>query len=713
MTSTLYVDVFPVDPQALPQLFAYSAKTISDDSASIGGKLAYRLRNKFGGNWIWCNNQLVSDVQVPETRLREHLRELWANEGLLKNVQHISARPSWIPSAWDQAEFAARGLLANYQSEIRRILDPKKMPFGKVRVDRDYNLRGWVVNNTPAISISVASNINHTQNLSQYASSLTNLQNLVGLTALVPTKEFKGEIVEVSGTVADKRDWLLSVSQDNMTRNLIQRAPDNEPTIKIETRTSKYIYIASMLRPIVRMEDLQRFNVNPRQVSRVLRLDPEARYALVREIAGIGKKYNIITNSFDSSTSPQAFLTAKDVGFTAELKVGKGHIVRAGQRVYWSLERYGLFNRATAFPDKDHPIRVGVINASPESSRNALRYFLGKLKTALEKLGFSLESVSVDGQRQQKIERLSRASLENAVNQLEPEQPDLLLALFPGDSGQEQQDDDGDSMYHVLKSHTIRRNIPSQVVYEDTFTDDYAMDNIALGILAKTRNIPFVLAQPLPYADIVVGIDIARRKKQKLSGSVNATAIARIYFNDGQFLRYVIHDAPLDGETIPPSVLRSLFPLKEFQGKRVVVHRDGLFRGEEKPALKNWAKQIGAEFHLVEVVKSGAPRLYQQASGVDKPDKGGAFKLGDTEAFLVSSPPPFKSSTPRPLQIRTEPTFPIERAIHSVLSLTLLHYGSVREPRLPVTIHYSDKIAELSLLGIKPKDLEGDTPFWL
>lgn len=98
------------------------------------------------------------------------------------------------------------------------------------------------------------------------------------------------------------------------------------------------------------------------------------------------------------------------------------------------------------------------------------------------------------------------------------------------------------------------------------------MDNIVLGLLAKTGNIPFVLAKPLPYTDVVVGIDIARRAKQKLVGSVNATAIARIYFDDGRFLRYVIHDAPIEGETIPPKVLRSLFPLKEFQGKRVIRH---------------------------------------------------------------------------------------------------------------------------------------------
>ena len=715
MSSTTYVDVFPVTSQSLPLLFAYTIKAVSDDLAAIGGKLAYRLKNKFGGNWIWCANQILSDKQIQDGAAKDFLRELWGKEEeSLKDVQSITGNSNWKSSAWEQGDFAARGLLANFQNEIRKILEPKKQDFGKIRIDRDYSLRGWAINDAPAVSINVSSNIFHTQLLTQYATGLTDPQDLIGMMVVVTAKGFKGEIVEVTGKLGELREWLLGKSTDEFTRNAIKRAPDDELTVRIETRTSKYIYIASMLRPIVRMGDLQRFGANPRQVSKALRLDPMVRYTLVREIAAIGKNHGIIADSFDTESAPQAFLSAKDVEFVPELKVGKGQIHREGQRLYQSLERYGLFSRSSAFPDKSHAIRVGIINASPQSSQESLMKFLGELKSALEKLDFSIESVKVDGQRQQKLERLSRASLENAVNRLESEKADILLVLFPGDAGQEQQeDDDDDSMYHALKSITIRRGIPSQVVYEDTFTENYAMDNIALGILAKTRNIPFVLAKPLPYADIVVGIDIARRKKEKLAGSVNATAIARIYFSDGQFLRYVIHDAPIEGETIPPKVLRSLFPLKEFQDKRVVIHRDGLFRGEEKPTLKDWASQIQSEFHLVEVVKSGAPRLYQQAGTIDKPPKGTAFKLNETEAFLISSPPPFKGSTPRPLQIRSEQGFPIEKAIHSVLSLTLLHYGSVREPRLPVTIHYSDKIAELSLLGIKPKDLEGDTPFWL
>lgn len=714
MSVNLFVDVFPVNIESIPPLFAYSIKAIVDDLSSVGGKLAYRLKNKFGGNWIWCNGQIIGDKEIAENILRTHLRELWEKENNLKDIQSITPNPTWKPLASEIGDFAARGLLANYQAEIRKILDPKRQNFGKIRIDRDFSLRGWAVGDKPAVSISVSSNIVHTQNLVEYALGIKDPHELMNMMVVVDLKDFKGEICEITGKLSEQREWLISKSADETTRNLIKHAPDDELTVKIATRTNKYVYIASMLRPIVRMGDLKRFGVNSRQVAKALKLDPMVRFTLVREIAAIGKKHKIITDSFDTKTASNIFLTTKEVGFIPELRVGNNQIHQGSQRIYQSLQKYGLFSRSPLFPDKNHPIKIGVINASPEASQDSLKNFLGKLKSAIDSLGFSIESVKIEGQWQQKIERLTRANLENAVNRVEPHKPDILLVLFPGDAGQEQADDDDeDSMYHALKSHTIRHGLPSQVVYEDTFKEEYAMDNIALGILAKTRNIPFVLAKSLPYADVVVGIDIARRQKKKLSGSVNATAIARIYFGDGQFLRYVIHDAPIDGETIPSKVLRDLFPMKEFQGKKVIIHRDGLFRGEEKQALKNWASEIKSEFLLVEVIKSGAPRVYQQTTTIDKPAKGTAFKLNPNEAFLVSSPPPFKGSTPRPLHIRTDGNFSIEKAIHSVLSLTLLHYGSVREPRLPVTIHYSDKIAELSLLGIKPKDLEGDMPFWL
>ena len=253
----------------------------------------------------------------------------------------------------------------------------------------------------------------------------------------------------------------------------------------------------------------------------------------------------------------------------------------------------------------------------------------------------------------------------------------------------------------------------------DTMRNRYAMPNVVLGIVGKTGSIPYVLEKPLEYADVVVGIDIARRPKERLDGSVNVAAVARIYLSNGEFVKYVLHDEPIDGETLPPELLQNMFPSSEFGGKRVVIHRDGLWRGKEKRILVDWAEEIGATFHLVEVIKSGAPRLYSCRSfergpdGVGQPEKGTTLKLSPREAIIASTPPSSDNATTRPLRIRTESSLTIEEALHSVMSMTLLHYGSVRQPRLPVTVHYSDEIAGLALMGVKPRDLVGKKLYWL
>lgn len=93
--------------------------------------------------------------------------------------------------------------------------------------------------------------------------------------------------------------------------------------------------------------------------------------------------------------------------------------------------------------------------------------------------------------------------------------------------------------------------------------------------------------------------------------------------------------------------------------------------------------------------------------------KGAAFRLNDQEVLLVSSLPPWTNTTPAPLHIRTQAPLSIEEALHSVLTLTLLHYGSIRAPRLPITTHYSDKMASLALRGIRSLASEGVLPYWV
>ena len=453
---------------------------------------------------------------------------------------------------------------------------------------------------------------------------------------------------------------------------------------------------------IVRMEDMGRFKLNAQQALRGLRIEPDARSRLIRAISDLVKENNLVSNAFNSSQSPRAFIPESAIGFKPELRFGNDQRRQANDRTLLSdLRSCGLFLKSPKFNGK--AIRIASINAMQRMSTSD---FQSLLKQEIEGLGFKAEFVA-----EREVTTGARADMEKAINVFEPLSPDIILAFF---RGQPIEEEDESGIYNVFKSLTVGRGIPSQVIYDTTIDKYFAMANIVLGVLSKVGNVPFVLAEPLPYADLVVGIDIARQKKRRLAGSMNATAIARIYFANGEFVRYVIHDAPLEGETIPESALQSLSPVNEFKGKRVVIHRDGYFRGAEKQSLRNWAQQIGATFYLVEVIKTGTPRLYSSVGAViGQPPKGSAFRLSDTEAFLVSSLPPFSNATPQPLHVRTESPLTIEQAIHSILSLTLLHYGSLRLPRLPVTIHYSNRIAYMALQGIKPKDLEGNVPFWL
>lgn len=241
------------------------------------------------------------------------------------------------------------------------------------------------------------------------------------------------------------------------------------------------------------------------------------------------------------------------------------------------------------------------------------------------------------------------------------------------------------------------------------------MKNILLGILAKTGTIPYILAHPIDYTDLIVGLDVSRQQKRNLSGTINAAAMARIYFNNGELLRYSIRDAMLEGEIIPSHILQDIFPMREFSGKRVIIHRDGDLPSQEKESLIRWAEEIDAIFYFVEIIKNNNPRLYgmEKNEKVVNAPKGSIFKMSEREALLVSSEFPANLGTPRPLKIRSHHPLPLKQALHSVLSLTLLHYGSERLPRLPVSTYYADKISTMASRGLRPFNSDGSIPFWL
>lgn len=313
----------------------------------------------------------------------------------------------------------------------------------------------------------------------------------------------------------------------------------------------------------------------------------------------------------------------------------------------------------------------------------------------------------------------ARAELERAINQLATLSPDIVLIFLPmGDRTAD--NDNGGSLYQLAYSQLLRRRIASQVVYADTLErveHNQILNQVIPGVLAKLGNLPFILAEPLDIADYFIGLDISRATKTKLSGTMNACASVRLYGKQGEFVRYRLEDALLEGEEIPQRLLERLLPAAELEDKTVLIYRDGSFCGQEVSHLLERARAINSRFILVECRKSGVPRLYNLTQKIlTAPESGLALCLSSHEAILVTTKVSENVGLARPLRlIIQEQGYPasIEQVIETTLKLTMLHHGALKAPRLPMPIYGADRMAYLRLNGIYPSILEGERQFWL
>jgi argonaute-like protein implicated in RNA metabolism and viral defense len=164
-------------------------------------------------------------------------------------------------------------------------------------------------------------------------------------------------------------------------------------------------------------------------------------------------------------------------------------------------------------------------------------------------------------------------------------------------------------------------------------------------------------------------------------------------------------------------MLAALLPDAWLAGKRSILHIHGRLRRDESRALGAREADLDATFLTVEVEGKLVPRLYALDNGrIIAPPWGTAFLANDHEALLLTSSAP-GDATPQPLHVRIDPdalpAFTLEQAIESLVAFTVLHYGVLQLPRLPVTLHHADLIAASAERGILPVPAEGAMPFWL
>jgi hypothetical protein len=698
-----FVEVFPILLENLPPLTAYRVQIDTDDPAVVqaargfGGKLAYRLRAALPGNWVWVNSRLLTDTPPNPARLIMAVENARREQSTLyKHLDSIEEDFGWAATPEAIASYVVRGPLAMLEGRISEALASTTFPLRNARVEREHRARAWVVDHHPALSLSVVSRLIYEPSLQTYAEGLDKITQLAGLWVSDKTSRLQGEILKVVGQVEEHRERLIGLSQREAMRHIIANAPGDHWVLRVQAGRNEYDYVADALQLLIRLEDVHRFDVTPAHMEKALHLKPGLRAEMVKVVSNVIKEAGIIGNAYSVQNAPHLF---HESARSANMQYTPNRVrPYEPSQVGAHVQSLGLHRRLPRFDE--HPVRVTVINALTENVGD----FLIALSRAMEReFNFRLEVV-----RERNMRVISQTNMESAVRLMQKEQFDLVLVFLPDEI--EGADDEGVEARYV-KAQTIGRGLPCLTIHESTLNKPETMYNIITGILARAGNVPYLLETPPDYADLIVGLDwltVRRKDTDHLVG------MSRIYGADGRLLRYIVAGGRVqEGEGIPETVLARLLPATFMEGAAVILHHDGAYGRDVLRALGSWEAEIDANFYPVELNQSGVPRLYAlQGRKIDPAPRGTTFRLNDCEAFLLSSTSPY-DATPQPIHIHTEAPLPIETAIQSVLHMTMFHYGALKTPKLPVTIHNAEFIAQGIARGVFPEDAEGSVAFWL
>jgi hypothetical protein len=124
---------------------------------------------------VWTGHRIITDNPQTSGEIMHVIEELWQEQPeIFSSLHAIDQDPEWQPTAQAEADFAARGLLTDLDPEIRQLLAAKAQDLGRVHVELVYEVRGWVVDGQPAVSISIASRLLSKEDVKAYAGRLVN-----------------------------------------------------------------------------------------------------------------------------------------------------------------------------------------------------------------------------------------------------------------------------------------------------------------------------------------------------------------------------------------------------------------------------------------------------------------------------------------------------------------------------------------------------------
>ena len=691
MESTIKTEFFSIDKDKIPELFIYKIDSSSANIKQIGGKLKYKLNKIFNNNifgWNSENDLLVSDLNIPN--INDLLEKLWGDGfQFLRNIIPVKNNIDNISIS----EYVASYIESKYKKELSNLQENyrRNNSNNNFCVNLIIDFRAWNINNEPYISIRVRNRIIYASDLSYYYHNENNKIEGMQVVVIPAFSDYNsvGTITQVYGELKNDGERLYKAAKNEKLKKLIQnnmRENPDEPVVhlKFSSGGKEYEYVMEALKPVIR-EDTKFKTTELSDTTKKFKIYPDVRYNIILHIYDIIKKSGFFKGNLDDIKRREVFKKLPEGYWNPKIKVGNN--ISTVYRPYFMklLIDNGIYLKNEKF--KDNKIKILVIN---DSKKNIDDY--------LKNIEITFKQLKIETDIIKKFNG-NFDSLYNEINKYV-----FNIMLFIGDY------DFNDKDYFRYKSMLLSRNIQSQFLTFKSLDNKYSTANIVLGILGKTGNIPFILDNE-KYADYIVGIDISREKKKNNAGTRNIAAMTRIYSHDGTMIKYKILSDTIDGETIPVETLYKIYMDDELKNKEVIFHRDGPFRGNEIKVLNEIASRLNSKFYFIEINKRNTPRLYKSENGkIYNPDIGTCLDMGNNEYIIITSET--KIGTVQPLRVKFY-NISFENGMRSIYNLISMHYGSLKRPKIPITIHYSDKISYYALRGILPANTEGNVPFWL
>lgn len=696
-----FAEIFPIAVDHLPALrtyhVAFEDETHVQIRRRIGKRLARALTVLLGSRWLWIDNRLVTDAAPDSVHLMLALDHARAELGhYASSVLALEEDYRGQIDARTTAEWVVRGPLTDLTDTIHAALDSVGIHLPCVMVEREFWARPWVVGDQPAVSLSVISRLLYEDTPTALAAAHGSSDGLIGLPVILRIDGRQGYIERVLGHLGEHRPRLLTAQTPPALQEYIADAPDSTLVVRVNFDDGEALTLpADALWLEVRPESASVFGFTRLQVEHALQTSPAQCAALVRIVADVLKQVRLIGNAYSIQNAREYF---SDEQPAVAVAFGSG-----GPRPFdftRTPSDVATFGMAAPRAEAASTIRAALLNAlEDDTAAEDVSLFAEALRRQIVKdFGYGLEIAHEARLRVPAPENVS-----NAARVLAKHKTDVLIAVLPDEAFKHAID--GEIPARALEIQALARDLPCCVLPASIVHQPEAMHAVIVGLLARVGHLPYVLADPIPYADRVVGLSLFRVTQR---GKLHLAGIARLFRADGVPLGTFAAAIPAADEySVLTKLIPQLLPAMLLQGKRTLIHHDGILSTRVADALRNHAVSIRAHFLPVEIVRDSAPRLYALVNGaIYTPEWGVTLFLGDHDALLCTECA--QETSPMPLHLKTDEMLPIEQAVDSVLTFGYLCYGALRPPALPATLHHVDALKTAIERGLLKLDDGGE-----